>query len=67
MFFLLGRRYPFLGAVVGAVLLVIGVALHGMSFEVIGAIVLAAGVARGIAAWRKGGLTGSKNGRRSLR
>jgi ABC-2 type transport system ATP-binding protein len=43
MFSLLGRRYPYLGAVVGAVLFVIGIALHGARFEVIGAVVLAAG------------------------
>jgi hypothetical protein len=66
MFFLLGRRYPYLGAVVGAALIVIGVALHSMRFEVIGAIVLALGVVRTIAARRKAGLAGGRANRRSV-
>ena len=67
MFFLLGRRYPYLGAIVGAVLIVIGVALPGVRFEVTGAVVLALGVVRSIAARRKGSHSGGKAGRRSVR
>jgi hypothetical protein len=58
MFFLLGRRYPYLGIVVGAVLIVTGAAFHGVTLEVTGAVALAVGVVHSIAAWRNGSLMG---------
>lgn len=67
MFFPLGRRYPYLGAVVGAILIVSGVASHSVTFEVTGAVVLALGVIRSIAAWRTGSLTGGEDHRRAVR
>jgi hypothetical protein len=67
MLFLLGRRYPYLGIVVGAVLIVIGVAIHGVTLEVVGAVAVAVGAVHSITAWRKGGLTGGKDDRRPVR
>jgi hypothetical protein len=55
MFFLLGGRYPYLGAVIGGVLIVIGAAFHSVTFELAGAVALTLGLIRGIAAWRKAG------------
>jgi hypothetical protein len=53
MYFLLGRRYPSLGAVAGGVLIVSGVAFHNVTVGLAGAVVLTLGVIRSIAAWRK--------------
>jgi hypothetical protein len=67
MFSLLGRRYPYLGIVVGTALIVTGAAFHGMTFEVTGAVALAVGVVHSITAWRKSSLAGGEDHRRSVR
>ena len=67
MLFLLGRRYPYLGIVVGTALIVAGEAFHVLTFEVAGAVALAVGVVHSVIAWRKGTLTGGGGDRRSVR
>jgi len=64
MLFLLGRRYPYLGIVVGTVLFVIGEAFHSVTFEVAGAVALAVGIVHSVIAWRKGTLAGGGDDRR---
>jgi hypothetical protein len=54
MYFRLGKRYPYLAIVVGAVLIGAGAAFHGATLEVTGAVALAAGVVHSIAARRNG-------------
>jgi hypothetical protein len=54
MYFRLGKRYPYLAIVVGAVLIGTGAAFHGVTLEVTGAVAFAAGVAHSIAARRNG-------------
>jgi hypothetical protein len=66
MFSLLARRYPYLGIVAGVVLIVIGVVLHSVMFEVTGVVVLIPGIIRSITAWRKAGLAGGQVDRRSV-
>ena len=67
MLFLLGRRYPYLGIVVGTVLIVTGEAFHGIPFAVAGVVAVALGIVHSIIAWRKGSLTGGGDDRRSVR
>ncbi|HEY6278102.1 MAG TPA: hypothetical protein VIX86_17425 [Streptosporangiaceae bacterium] len=67
MFYLLRKRYPYLGIAAGVVLITTGVALHGVTFEVIGAVALALGVAHSITAWRKGDLIRGEDDRRTAR
>lgn len=58
MFFLIGRRYPWISLVGGAVFLVIGIVTGLLNFEVVGALGLAVGGYRTIAALRRRGLVG---------
>ena len=67
MLFLLGRRYPYLGIVVGTVLIVAGEAFDGVTFAVAGAVAVAVGIVHSIIAWRKGSLTGGGHDQRSVR
>ena len=67
MLFFLGRRYSPVLVLIGAVLLVIGIALHGILLMVAGAIVLVRGVVSSLAAWRNRGLIGGKGDSGSLR
>jgi hypothetical protein len=66
MLFLLRRRYPYLGIVVGTVLIVTGEAFNGVTFVVAGAVAVAVGIAHSILAWRKGPLAAGDD-RRSVR
>lgn len=67
MLFLLRRRYPYLGIVVGTVLIVTGEAFHSVTFEVAGAVAVAVGIVHSVVAWRKGTLAGGGDDRRSDR
>ena len=58
MFFLIGRRYPWISLVGGAVFLVIGIVTGLLNFEVVGALGLAVGGYRTIAALRRHGIGG---------
>jgi putative flippase GtrA len=53
MLFLLRKRYPYLGIVVGTVLIVAGETCHGVTLEVAGAVALAVGIVHSVIAWRK--------------
>jgi hypothetical protein len=58
MFMLIGRRYPWISLVGGAVFLVIGIVTGLLNFEVVGALGLAVGGYRTIAALRRHGIAG---------
>ena len=58
MFFTRGR--PALKALIGAVVLVIGLLVHGTLLIVAGAVVLAWAIIAGVTAWRGRGLIGGK-------
>ena len=58
MFIFIGRRYPWVSLVGGAVFLVIGIVTGLLNFEVVGALGLAVGGYRTIAALRRRGLAG---------
>jgi membrane protein implicated in regulation of membrane protease activity len=63
MFLLLGRRYPWISLVGGAVFLVIGIVAGSMVSVVIGCLGLVIGGARMLASWRRGnGLLGPGRG-----
>jgi hypothetical protein len=58
MFFFFGRRYPWIPLVGGAAFLVIGIVTGLLNFEVAGALGLAVGGYRTIAALRRHGIVG---------
>jgi membrane protein implicated in regulation of membrane protease activity len=63
MFFLLGRRYPWISLVGGAIFLVIGIVAGSMFSVFIGCLGLVLGGYRMLASWRRGtGLLGSGRG-----
>ena len=62
MFFLFGRRYPFLALIIGAALLVAGLVIGDIRIVVTGCIGLALGGYRCIAQVRRRGLPGGGNG-----
>lgn len=62
MFFLLGRRYPYLTLIIGAAVLVIGLLIGDIRVDVIGCLGLVAGGYRCIAQARRRSLPGGGNG-----
>jgi hypothetical protein len=54
------RGHPALSALIGAVLLVIGILIHGTLSTVAGAVVLAWAIIASVAGWRGRGLVGGK-------
>ena len=62
MFFLIGRRYPWLSIVVGAVLLAVGVSTGYVGAIVVGCLVLAFGSLRCAVAVRRRGIGGLFSG-----
>src|SRR5262249_24212376 len=58
MFLFIGRRYPWVSLVGGAVALVIGIVTGLLSFEIVGALGLAVGGYRTMAALRRLGIGG---------
>jgi hypothetical protein len=66
MFLLLGRRYPWITAVAGAVSLVIGILAGSPVFMIVGCLGLVVGGYRSFASWRRGnGLLGPGQSGRS--
>ena len=55
MFLLLGRRYPWISLVGGAIFLVIGIVLGNIGTLLIGCVGLVFGGYRMFASWRRGG------------
>jgi hypothetical protein len=65
MFFLLGRVHPALRPLGGAIILVLGLVLHRVVLDVVGAIGIALGVASWVYASRRGGTGPRWRGRSS--
>jgi hypothetical protein len=66
MFFLLGWRYPWVTLVIGIALLIAGVAIGKVVFEVIGCLGLVVGGYRCIRQYRRRGMIGGSGNRGSL-
>jgi hypothetical protein len=62
MFFLFGRRYPYLAVIIGAALLVAGLAIGDIRLDVTGGVGLVLGGYRCIARVRGRALPGGGNG-----
>jgi len=58
MFFLFGRRYPWLSLIIGGALVGVGVATGDIRYDVTGCLALAFGVVRCALALRQRGLSG---------
>jgi uncharacterized membrane protein HdeD (DUF308 family) len=52
MFFLLGRRMPFLGVIIGVAFVIWGVAAHSTLREVVGVVAIVYGLVRTVGARR---------------
>jgi hypothetical protein len=63
MFFLFGRRYPWISLLGGAVFLVIGIVVGSIGTVIIGCLGLVFGGYRMLASWRRGGsILGARRG-----
>jgi len=60
-FFFIGRRYPFLTLIIGAALLVVGVAIHSPITDVIGCVGILMGGFRTVSKRRRS-ITGGRSG-----
>jgi hypothetical protein len=58
MFFLFGRRFPFLALLIGAALLIVGVVTRDIRFDVVGGLGLLVGGYRCATAARRRGVAG---------
>jgi hypothetical protein len=66
-FFFIGRRYPFLTLIIGAVLLVVGVVAHSTITDVIGCAGILIGGFRTVSGRRRGITSGKSGGWGSAR